>query len=72
MGTGGPLQIHQIQGDPRRLRWCFDNNADGSITYNSTFKCAGKIVSWVARGDYVVNAKCWHQGGVIIPVTKDN
>lgn len=52
--------------------WCFDNNSDGSITYNSTFKCVGKTVSWVARGNYAVNAKCWHQGGIIIPVTKNN
>lgn len=52
--------------------WCFDNNSDGSTTYNSTFKCVGKTVSWVARGNYAVNAKCWHQGGIIIPVTKNN
>ena len=52
--------------------WCFDNNSDGSTTYNSTFKCVGKTVSWVARGNYVVNARCWHQGGIIIPVTKNN
>lgn len=52
--------------------WCFDNNSDGTTTYNSTFKCVGKTVSWVARGNYKVNAKCWHQGGIIIPVTKNN
>ena len=51
--------------------WYFDNNTDGSTTYNSTFKCVDKTVSWVARGNYVVAAKCWHQGGIIIPVTKN-
>lgn len=51
--------------------WCFDNNSDGTTTYNSTFKCVGKAVSWVARGNYAVSANCWHQGGIIIPVTKN-
>ena len=51
--------------------WCFDNNSDGTTTYNSTFKCVGKTVSWVARGNYAVSANCWHQGGIIIPVTKN-
>lgn len=52
--------------------WCFDNNSDGPTNYDSTFKCVGKTVSWVAKSDYRVDARCWHQGGVIIPVTKDN
>ena len=70
-----PVDLFKFTGYTARcvsFGWSFDNNADGSITYNSTFKGEGKIVSWVARGNYVVTAKCWHHGGVIIPVTKDN
>lgn len=68
-----PVDLFEFSGykaTREAFGWCFDNNTDGSTTYNAKFKCVGKRVSWVARGNFVVAAKCWHQGGIIIPVTK--
>lgn len=70
-----PVELFKFTGykaTRETFGWCFDNNSDGTTTYNSTFKCVGKTVGWVARGNYEVSANCWHQGGIIIPVTKNN
>lgn len=50
--------------------WYFDNAGDAAVASNSAFYANGNTVSWRARGNYLIQAKTWHNGGIIAPVVR--
>jgi hypothetical protein len=49
--------------------WLQDNNGSPETRYSSTFHAVGQTIDWDDSGSHVINAKCWHIGGILIPVS---
>ena len=52
--------------------WHFDNNSNTETEISSNFYMTGNTVSWRDIGSHTINANCWHNGGLIVPVIRQS